>query len=216
MRKFGEAGINATTDDTKDDDEYKSDVLAEFDKAGHRYSNGISATDILTKGFDQTDDWHIGAAVEEKHFESRAAWSAVMRTHPGKEQAICVIQDIPATGWFAESWDNLCTSMARNRLNDADKKPEPSDKEKTAAKCPRCSALWPAHSDTMRALRLVRERKSAVVEVAGEMREIGARQKQEKYSPEYKRDFTRSFWDTPWRVATIRAARITDTKRSSA
>lgn len=191
VRRFGEAGINAVQLTYKDDEEYKSQVLEDFAKADTEIQMLISA-DILTRGYDQTDVEHVILARPlKKSFSSHVQMvGRGARPHLGKK--FCVIQD-NAGNWlrFAESWGELYEHGAQSLESDADKKArkEPSDKEKTAAKCPRCSALWPAHSDTCAHCGLVRERKSSVVEVAGEMREIGARQKAEKYSPEYKRDF---------------------------
>ena len=190
VRKFGEAGYNFVSISYKDDDDYKSDVLAEFDKPDTDI-HGIVATNILTKGFDQSDVMiGVSARPFSKSFSSHVQQiGRIMRTHPGKEQAIWLDHSGNYLR-FRDQWDNLCANGVQELDDGAEKpKPEPSDKEKTAAKCPRCSALWPAHSDTCAHCGLVRERKSSVVEVAGEMREIGARQKAEKYSPEYKRDF---------------------------
>ena len=190
VRKFSDAGYNFVSISYKDDDDYKADVLAEFDKPDTDI-HGIIATDILTKGFDQSDVMiGVSARPFSKSFSSHVQQiGRIMRTHPGKEQAIWLDHSGNYLR-FREAWDDLCANGVHELDDGAEKpKPEPSDKEKAAAKCPRCSALWPAHSDTCAHCGLVRERKSAVVEVAGEMREIGARQKQEKYSAEYKRDF---------------------------
>ncbi len=190
VRKFSEAGYNFVSISYKDDDDYKSDVLAEFDKPDTDI-HGIIATDILTKGFDQSDVMiGVSARPFSKSFSSHVQQiGRIMRTHPGKEQAIWLDHSGNYLR-FRDAWDDLCANGVQELDDGAEKpKPEPTDKEKAAAKCPRCSALWPSHSDTCAHCGLVRERKSAVVEVAGEMREIGARQKQEKYSAEYKRDF---------------------------
>ncbi len=114
------------------------------------------------------------------------------RPHPGK--GFCIIQD-NAGNWlrFAELWGSLFEHGVQSLESDADKKPkpEPSDKEKEAAKCPACGALWPGNSDTCAHCGHVRARKSAVVEVAGEILELGGQKKaaDKQYSAEYKADF---------------------------
>jgi len=88
-RKFGEAGYNFVSISYRDDDDYKTDVLAEFDKPDTSI-HGIVATDILTKGFDQSDVMiGISARPFSKSFSSHVQQiGRVMRTHPGKDQAI--------------------------------------------------------------------------------------------------------------------------------
>ena len=91
---------------------------------------------------------------------------------------------------FRNQWDDLCSNGVQE-LDDGAEKPaqEPTDKEKDAAKCPVCGSLWPAHSDKCAHCGHERVRKSAVVEVAGEMLELGAAKKKDEYSSEYKRMF---------------------------
>ena len=112
------------------------------------------------------------------------------RPHPGKD--FCIIQD-NAGNWlrFAELWGSLFEHGVQSLESDADKKPkpEPSDKEKDAAKCPSCGALWPGNSDACANCGHVRARKSAVVEVAGEMLELSSKPKKDAYSMEYKTAF---------------------------
>lgn len=103
----------------------------------------------------------------------------------------CIIQD-NAGNWlrFADSWEDLYEQGVQSLESDADKKArkEPSDKEKEAAKCPKCGALWPGQSDTCAHCGHVRARASAVVEVAGEMVEIGGK-KCLAHSVEYRKEF---------------------------
>ena len=89
VRKFGEAGINFVSISYKDDDDYKSDVLAEFDKPDTDI-HGIVATDIPDQGFDQSDVMiGVSARPFSKSFSSHVQQiGRIMRTHPGKEQAI--------------------------------------------------------------------------------------------------------------------------------
>jgi len=57
---------------------------------------------------------------------------------------------------------------------------KPSDKEKEAAKCPKCSALWPSKSDICSNCGHVRERKNDVIVNPGELIEIGSPAKKRK------------------------------------
>lgn len=190
VRKFGDAGYNFVSISYKDDDDYKSQVLAEFDRPDTDI-NGLVATDVLSKGFDQSDVMiGVSARPFSKSFSSHVQQiGRIMRPCEGKEQAIWLDHSGNYLR-FRDQWDALCTDGVSELDDGAEKpKPEPSDKEKEAAKCPRCGALWPGHSDTCSHCGHVRARKSEVVEVAGEMMELGAKKKAEKYSTEYKRDF---------------------------
>jgi len=189
-RKFGEAGYNFVSISYRDDDDYKTDVLAEFDKPDTSI-HGIVATDILTKGFDQSDVMiGISARPFSKSFSSHVQQiGRVMRTHPGKDQAIWLDHSGNYLR-FRNQWEDLCANGVQELDDGAEKTAkEPSDKEKEAAKCPSCGALWPAHSDKCTHCGHVRVRKSAVIEVAGEMLELGAAKKKEEYSFAYKRSF---------------------------
>lgn len=190
VRKFGDAGYNFVSISYKDDDDYKAQVLAEFDRPDTDI-NGLVATDLISKGFDQSDVMiGVSARPFSKSFSSHVQQiGRIMRPCDGKEQAIWLDHSGNYLR-FRDQWDALCSDGVSELDDGAEKpKPEPSDKEKEAAKCPRCGALWPGHSDTCSHCGHVRARKSEVVEVAGEMMELGARKKAEKYSAEYKRDF---------------------------
>ena len=191
VQRFGEAGINAVQLTYKDDDDYKAEVLADFAKPDTGIQMLVSA-DILTRGYDQTDVEHVILARPlKKSFSSHVQMvGRGARPHPGKD--FCIIQD-NAGNWlrFAELWGSLFEHGVQSLESDADKKPkpEPSDKEKDAAKCPSCGALWPGNSDACANCGHVRARKSAVVEVAGEMLELSSKPKKDAYSMEYKTAF---------------------------
>ncbi len=189
VRKFGEAGYNFVSISYKDDDDYKAEVLAEFDKPDTSI-HGIVATDILTKGFDQSDVMiGVSARPFSKSFSSHVQQiGRIMRPHEGKDQAIWLDHSGNYLR-FRDQWDALCSDGVSELDDGAEKpKPEPSTLEKERARCPRCGSLWPSQSDTCSHCGHVRARRSEVVEVAGEMRELG-RATGEKYSAEYKRDF---------------------------
>jgi superfamily II DNA or RNA helicase len=95
------------------------------------------------------------------------------RPHPGKRFA--VIQD-NSGNWlrFAEDWEQVFHEGTKSLANDADKKPrkEPTEREKSEAKCPKCGALWPKKSDICSHCGHVRQRKALVETVNGMMQEL--------------------------------------------
>lgn len=189
-RKFAEAGYNFVSISYKDDDDYKAQVLAEFDKPDTDI-HGIMATDLLTKGFDQSDVMiGVSARPFSKSFSSHVQQiGRIMRPCEGKTQAIWLDHSGNYLR-FRDQWDALCSDGV-SELDDGAEKPkqEPSDKEKEAAKCPRCGSLWPSHSDTCAHCGHVRQRRSEVVETAGEMFELGGNAANKKHSMAYKTDF---------------------------
>lgn len=191
VHRFADQGINAVQLTYKDDEEFKADVLADFAKPDTDIQMLISA-DLLTRGYDQTDIQHVILARPlKKSFSSHVQMvGRGARPHDGKE--FCVIQD-NAGNWlrFKDSWDDLYSNGVQELTSSEDKKPrkEPTDDEKKAAKCPACGHLWPGQSDTCAHCGFKRERKSSVIEVAGEMFELATAKKTEKYSIEYKTAF---------------------------
>lgn len=179
-KKFAEAGYNFVSISYKDDDEYKQEVLKEFDKPDTDI-HGIIATDILTKGFDQSDVMiGISARPFSKSFSSHVQQlGRVMRPHEGKDQAIWL--DFSGNYLrFLDQWDKLYSEGVDELDDGAEKaKPEPSDKEKEAAKCPKCGALW-GNTDVCWCCGHVRQRRNDVSSVAGEMTEL-TNAKKEKY-----------------------------------
>ena len=191
VRRFGEAGINAVQLTYKDDDDYKAEVLADFAKPDTGIQMLVSA-DILTRGYDQSDVEHVILARPlKKSFSSHVQMvGRGARTHEGKKFA--VIQD-SSGNWlrFQDSWDSLYHNGVKELTSAEDKKPrkEPTEQEKKAAKCPSCGQLWPGQSDTCSHCGFVRVRKSAVIEVPGEMFELSSKPKKDVYSMEYKAAF---------------------------
>jgi DNA repair protein RadD len=185
-KKFAEAGYNFISISYRDDDDYKAQVLEDFNRPDTSI-NGIIATDILTKGFDQSDVMiGVSARPFSKSFSSHVQQlGRVMRIHEGKDQAIWLCHSGNYLR-FRDQWDDLYSNGVLELDDGAEKtKPEPTEKEKEAAKCPKCSALWTALADICSNCGHVRERKNDVVAVAGEMLELGA-SKAEKYSSEFK------------------------------
>lgn len=190
VQKFAEAGFNFISVSYKDDEEYKRQVLEDFAKPDTDI-DGLVATDLLTKGFDVTD---VCVAVSARPFSK--SFSAhvqqlgrIMRPHESKSQAIWLDH---AGNYlrFRDQWEELCGNGVSELDDGAEKtKPEPTDKDKEAAKCSRCGCLWNSASDVCAHCGFVRVRSNEVVEVAGEMTELSDAPKKEKYSAEVKADW---------------------------
>lgn len=180
-RKFMEAGYNFVSISYKDDDEYKRQVLEEFGKPDTEI-NGLIATDLLTKGFDAADIFiGISARPFSKSFSSHVQQlGRIMRPHESKDSAVWLDHSGNFVR-FRDQWDELYSEGVDQLDDGAEKaKPEPTDKEKEAAKCPKCHALWPGKLDVCANCGHVRVRKNEVVDVAGEMLELTGT-KSEKY-----------------------------------
>lgn len=192
--QFNEVGINAIQISCKDDDEYKAEVLADFRRPDSEIKLVLSS-EILERGFDQSDiDFVILAKAVKKSFSKFVQMvGRGARLHPGKE--FCVIQD-HGNNWlrFSDDWNKLYGEGVTELTSDPDKttKKEPTAKEKEAAKCPKCGALWPSQSDVCTHCGMVRVRRNDVLTVAGEMLELdGNSPKKEKYTGEFKENFYR-------------------------
>ena len=190
-QKFNEAGINAVQISSEDDEEYRDEVLKDFARPDSDIKVVISVA-ILSRGFDQSDvDYVILARPLKKSFSEHVQMvGRGARIHPGKE--LCVIQD-NSGNWlrFADDWDKLYHDGVQELGQGQDAKPkkEPTQEQKDACKCPKCSVVW-AGGDTCLNCGHVRVKRNEVVAVAGEMVEIGAtKRKEDKYSAEFKRDF---------------------------
>lgn len=191
-QKFNEAGINAVQISSEDDEDYRDEVLREFAKPDSSIKMLISVA-ILSRGFDQSDVDHVILArpLKKSFSEHVQMVGRGARIHDGKK--ICVIQD-NSGNWlrFAEDWDKLFHEGVTDLQGGQDKKPkkEPTQAEKEAAKCPKCSVIW-AGGDTCLHCGHQRVKRNDVVAVAGEMQEINtaSKSKKEKFSAQYKADF---------------------------
>jgi DNA repair protein RadD len=189
-QKFAEAGFNFISVSYKDDDEYKRQVLEDFAKPDTEI-HGLIATDLLSKGFDVTDVCvGISARPFSKSFSAHVQQlGRIMRPHDDKDSAIWLDHSGNYLR-FKDQWDELCSDGVSVLDDGAEKvKPEPSDEEKEAAKCPACGHIWNQSSDVCSHCGHVRVRKNDVIAVAGEMTELTLVPKKEKYSPEYKAAF---------------------------
>lgn len=191
QQKFREAGYNFVSISHRDEESFKKDAIEEFARPDSSIQ-GLIATDILTKGFDQADVMiAISARPFTKSFSSHVQqMGRIMRPHADKSDAIW-IDHAGNFLRFRDQWEELYSSGVSELDDGAEKsKPEPSQKEKEAAKCHKCGALWPAHSDTCSHCGAVRVRINQVSAVPGEMEELQTGgEKKEKFTSEYKEKF---------------------------
>lgn len=191
-QRFIQAGINAVQISSKDDDDYRDEVLRDFAKPDSDIKIVISVA-ILSRGFDQTDVEHVILArpLKKSFSEHVQMIGRGARIHDGKK--LFVVQDNSGNFLrFKDDWDELYNNGVNSLVAGGESKPkkEPTDAQKEAAKCPKCSALWPAKSDTCAHCGHQRVRVSQVQAVAGEMVEVGqSKPKEPKYSQEYKAEF---------------------------
>ena len=190
-QKFNEAGINAVQISSEDNEEYRDEVLKDFAKPDSDIKMLISVA-ILSRGFDQSDvDYVILARPLKKSFSEHVQMvGRGARIHPGKE--LCVIQD-NSGNWlrFADDWDKLYNDGVNELTEGQDSKPkkEPTDAQKEAAKCPKCSVVW-SGGDTCAHCGHVRVKRNEVQVAAGEIVEIDATtRKPDKYSQDFKTEF---------------------------
>jgi superfamily II DNA or RNA helicase len=174
-KKFAEQGYNFISISYKDDDEFKRDVIEDFSKPDTEI-HGLIATDILTKGFD-VPDVMIGVSARpfSKSLSSHVQqMGRVMRGYPDKEFAVWLCHSGNYIR-FQEDWEEIYSNGV-HELDDAREKAkkEKTDKEKEAAKCPKCGHLWAGGSDTCIHCGYTREKRSMVESVPGEMEELKA------------------------------------------
>lgn len=174
-QKFAEQGYNFVSISYKDDDDFKKDAIEDFSKPDTKI-HGLIATDILTKGFD-VPDVLIGVSARpfSKSLSSHIQqMGRVMRGAPGKEFAVWLDHSGNYLR-FRGDWEEVYENGVHELDDGKEKaKKEPSEREKKESKCPVCEALWPKGSDTCLNCGHVRERKSAVVSVPGQMEELQA------------------------------------------
>ena len=192
-KKFAEQGYNFVAISYRDDDQFKRDVIEDFSKPDTEI-HGLIATDILTKGFD-VPDVLIGVSARpfSKSLSSHIQqMGRVMRGAPGKEFGVWLDHSGNYLR-FREEWEDVYFNGV-DKLDDGKEKTkkEKTDKEKEAAKCPACGALWPSGSDTCTHCGHVRQRKSMVESVPGEMQEL---------SPQSREDKQRWWSMCQWKVA---------------
>lgn len=180
-KKFAEQGYNFISISYKDDDQFKRDVIEDFSKPDTEI-HGLIATDVLTKGFD-VPDVMIGVSARpfSKSFSSHVQqMGRVMRGHPNKEFAVWLDHSGNYLR-FQEEWEEVYNDGV-SKLEDGKEKAkkEKTDKEKEAAKCPKCGHLWASGSDTCLHCGYTREKRSMVESVPGQMEELATGGKHSK------------------------------------
>lgn len=172
-KKFKEAGYNFVSISYKEDDDFKRITIEEFSKPDSEI-HGLIATDILTRGFDVTDVMiGISARPFSKSFSSHVQQiGRVMRPHPGKTFGLW-LDHAGNFIRFKKDWDELYTDGVTELKDGGEKaKKEPTEREKKASKCPRCSVLWTFPTDTCGECGYVKQRMSSVINVAGELQAL--------------------------------------------
>ena len=173
-RKFADAGYNFVSLSYRDDDAFKKDAIAEFAKPQSSI-HGLIATDILTKGFD-VPDVMIGVSARPfaKSLSSHIQqMGRVMLSFPGKQFAVWLDHSGNYLR-FQEDWEDIYANGVHELDDRREKvKREPTKEQKEAAKCPRCGHLWSHSADACPSCGHVRQRRSMVIAVPGEMTELG-------------------------------------------
>lgn len=174
-QKFTDAGYNFLSLSYKDDDEFKADAIKEFSKPDSSIM-GLVATDILTKGFD-VPDVMIGVSARPftKSLSSHIQqMGRVMRPCEGKEFALWLDHSGNYLR-FCEDWEDVYANGV-SELDDGKEKAkaEPTEKDKEAAKCPRCNAFWPGRADACACCGFIRPQRNDVTETAGELVEYNS------------------------------------------
>lgn len=191
-QKFMEAGYNFIGLSYQDEDEYKRQVIEDFSRPDTGI-HGLIATDILTKGFDVSDVMiGVSARPFSKSFSSHVQqMGRVMRSHPGKEFAVWIDHSGNYLR-FRDQWEELYANGVSEMVAGGSEKTkkEPTDKEKEAARCPKCGSLWPGRSDTCLHCGHIRARINEVMAIPGELFELGGHKK-DKYDSATKESWYR-------------------------
>ena len=184
-RKFAEAGFNFISLSYRDDDDFKKEIIEEFSKPDTEI-HGLIATDILTKGFDAPD---IMIGVSARPFSKSLSshiqqMGRVMRSNQNDPEGKTFALWLDHSGnylRFREEWEEIYEHGV-TELDDGKEKPkkEPTEKEKKEAKCPVCEAYMPRYMDTCAHCGYVREKKSLVQDVPGEMTELQTMSRENK------------------------------------
>ena len=184
-RKFAEAGFNFISLSYRDDDDFKKEIIEEFSKPDTEI-HGLIATDILTKGFDCVDVMiGVSARPFSKSLSSHIQqMGRVMRSNQDDPEGKTFALWLDHSGnylRFREEWEDVYENGV-HELDDGKEKPkkEPTEKEKKEAKCPVCEAYMPRYMDTCAHCGYVREKKSLVQDVPGEMTELQTMSRENK------------------------------------
>lgn len=174
VNRFAEVGLNFVQISYLDDEEYKQQVLEDFAKPDTEIQ-GVISSDILTRGFDNTAVEHVVIAKPLRKAFSMHVQMVGRGARPHEGKQFCVIQD-NAGNWlrFQEDWEEIYHDGTKtlDASKDAKTRKEKTELEKKQSKCPKCSALWPSGSDVCIHCGHVREKKSKIGSLPGEMHEL--------------------------------------------
>jgi len=185
MRKFQEQGHNFISISYRDDDQFKKEAIEDFSKPDTQIM-GLIATDILTKGFD-VPDVMIGVSARpftkslSSHIQQMGRVMRSNMDNPEEKEFALWLDHSGNYLRFRKDWEDVYENGV-SELDDSKEKAktEPTDKEKTDAKCVVCEAYMPAYMDVCSHCGNVRERKNKVIEVAGEMEELAMMSRENK------------------------------------
>jgi superfamily II DNA or RNA helicase len=173
VRQFNARGYNFVSISYKEDGDYKAEMIEDFSRPDTNIT-GLIATDILTKGFD-VPDVMIGVSARpfSKSFSSHVQqMGRIMRPYEGKKFGLWLDHGGNYLR-FRKDWDKLfdegVTDLPEGGSESAKK--EPTEKEKTDAKCPVCKALWIWPDNKCGSCGHVKPVRQ-VVNVAGELHEL--------------------------------------------
>lgn len=187
VEQFARKGYNFVSISYKDDDEFKRQAIEDFSKPDTEI-HGLIATDILTRGFD-VPDVKIGVSARpfSKSLSSHIQqMGRVMRPHHTKQFAVWLDHSGNYLR-FQDDWDEIYSNGVRELDKRVERaKKELTEKEKTQAKCPKCSHIWPKGADSCPSCGHVRQRRNQIEAVAGEMHEL--------FTGQAKRDDKQNFY----------------------
>ena len=191
VNRFLEVGVVAVQLTHKNNDEEKQEIFKEFDKHDSVIDVLISA-EMLQRGFDNTSVEHVILAKPIRKSFSSFVQMIGRGARPHDGQSFCIIQD-NGGNWmrFNDDWNKLYGDGVTELVGNGDEKTrkENTAKEKDAAKCPVCYALWTGGL-ICPVCGHVKKQQAMIEEVAGEIIEFnGIVEKKEKYSSEYKEAF---------------------------
>lgn len=184
-RKFAEQGYNFISVSYKDDQDFKKEVIEDFSRPDTEI-HGLIATDILTKGFD-VPDVMIGVSARpfskslSSHIQQMGRVMRANMANPESKQFAVWLDHSGNYLRFREEWEDIFENGVHELDDGKEKaKKEPTKKEKEDAKCPKCGNLMPRWMDTCGHCGHVRERKSMVSSVPGEMEELQTMSRENK------------------------------------
>ena len=190
MQLANAAGVNAVQISSEDSDEFKRGVIEEFKKPDTEIKWVISS-ELLERGFDMGDVYTVILAKAIKKSFSKFVQMIGRGARPYPEKELCTLID-HGSNWlrFDEQWRELYGNGVSELTSapDTTEKKEPSQKEKEAAKCPRCGLI--SGGNPCRGCGFERPAKNEVITLPGEMFELtGDMPKREKFTSEYKESF---------------------------